>query len=95
MKNRIRIKVIILMIACAGMVSFCLNASAGSIRCGGAIIDDGSRSGVSKLEVQSKCGEPYSKYGNSWIYSMPNGTVTRIRFKTNGEVSSITNERVQ
>ena len=33
MKNQIRLKVIILMIACAGMVSFSLNASAGSIRC--------------------------------------------------------------
>ena len=95
MKNQIRMKLIVLMIACAGMVSFSLNASAGSIRCGGSIIDDGSRSGVSKVEVQAKCGQPYAKYGRTWIYSLPNGTVTRIQFKTNGEVASINNERVQ
>ncbi|WP_455207046.1 DUF2845 domain-containing protein [Kaarinaea lacus] len=94
MKNQIRVNLILLMIVGAVMLFFSFNASAGTIRCGGGIIDDGDRRGISKQEVEKRCGQPYSKYGNSWIYSLPNGTVTRIRFKSNGEVSSITNERI-
>ena len=94
MKKHILMNSIMLLLAGMVLMAFALNASAGSIRCGGTIIDDGDRRGISKLEIEKKCGTPYSKYGNSWIYSMPNGTVTRIRFKSNGEVSSISNERV-
>ena len=94
MENQTRINLLTIVIAGLVLMGFSVNVSAGSIRCGGTIIDDGDRRGISKLEVEKKCGTPYSKYGNSWIYSMPNGTVTRIRFKSNGEVSSITNERI-
>ncbi|WP_455201671.1 hypothetical protein [Kaarinaea lacus] len=94
MKNQIRMNLLVMLIVGLVLMVFGVNASAGSIRCGGTIIDDGDRRGISKLEVEKKCGTPYSKYGSSWIYSMPNGTVTRIRFKSNGEVSSITNERI-
>lgn len=94
MKNQTLMNLFVLLVAGLVMLGSSLNASAGSIRCGGGIIDDGDRRGISKLEIEKKCGAPYSKYGNSWIYSMPNGTVTRIRFKSNGEVSSITNERI-
>lgn len=94
MKNQTRMNLMIILVVGIALAFFSINATAGSIRCGGTIIDDGDRRGISKLEVEKKCGTPYSKYGNSWIYSMPNGTVTRIRFKSNGEVSSITNERI-
>ena len=93
MNNQTRMNLLLLLVGMVLMV-VSASASAGSIRCGGTIIDDGDRRGISKLEIEKKCGAPYSKYGNSWIYSMPNGTVTRIRFKTNGEVSSITSERI-
>lgn len=94
MKNQTRMNLLVLWVVGLVLMMFSVNASAGSIRCGGGIIDDGDRRGISKMEIEKKCGAPYSKYGNSWIYSMPNGTVTRIRFKSNGEVSSITNERI-
>jgi len=93
MKNQTLMKFYFLTIALfAALCS--MAASAGSIRCGGSIIDDGSRDGVSKLEVEQRCGPPYSRYGSTWVYSLPNGTVTRIQFKDNGEVASITNEKI-
>ncbi|WP_455223232.1 hypothetical protein [Kaarinaea lacus] len=89
-----QIKLLVLILATVITMLISLNTSAGSIRCGGTIIDDGDRRGITKQEIEKKCGQPYSQYGNGWIYSMPNGTVVRIRFKDNGEVSSITNEKI-
>lgn len=94
MKKQFPATVFLLFIATFILSLFSANSVAGTIRCGGTIIDDGDRRGISKQEVEKRCGPPYSKWGNSWLYSMPNGTVTRVRFKDNGEVSSITNERV-
>ena len=94
MKNQTQLTILFVLFVVLTATLFSANASAGTIRCGGGIIDDGDRRGISKQEVEKRCGPPYSKYGNSWIYSMPNGTVTRIRFKDNGEVTSITNERI-
>ena len=94
MKKQIQVTRLVILLAGITLMVFSINTSAGTIRCGGAIIDDGDRGGISKQDIEKKCGQPYSQYGNSWIYSLPNGTVTRIRFKDNGEVSSITNERI-
>jgi hypothetical protein len=94
MKNQTQLTILFVLFVAMTLTLFSINASAGTIRCGGSIIDDGDRRGISKQEVEKRCGPPYSKYGNSWLYSMPNGTVTRIRFKDNGEVTSITNERI-
>jgi len=94
MKNQTQLTILFVLFVAMTLALFSVNAVAGTIRCGGSIIDDGDRRGISKQEVEKRCGPPYSKYGNSWIYSMPNGTVTRIRFKDNGEVTSITNERI-
>lgn len=94
MKNQTQLTILFVLFVAMTLTLFSINTSAGTIRCGGSIIDDGDRRGISKQEVEKRCGPPYSKYGNSWLYSMPNGTVTRIRFKDNGEVTSITNERI-
>jgi hypothetical protein len=93
MKKQTLLSFSIAAIAMVGVL-FSINVSAGSIRCGGYILDDGNRDGISKLEVESRCGPPYSKYGSTWVYSLPNGTVTRIQFKDNGEVASINNEKI-
>ena len=93
MKNQILLSFSIAAIALVSVL-FSMSASAGSIRCGGSILDDGDRNGISKVEVESRCGPPYSKYGSTWLYSLPNGTVTRIQFKDNGEVASINNEKI-
>ena len=94
MSKQMNFKLLVLLLAAVTLILFSFNSPAGTIRCGGSLIDDGDRRGISKQEVEKRCGPPYSKYGNSWIYSLPNGTVTRIRFKDNGEVTSITNERI-
>ncbi len=94
MNKQTQIKILATTISGLLMTLISTGAMAGSIRCAGGFIDDGDRRGISKQEVEKRCGAPYSKWGNSWLYSLPNGTVTRIRFKDSGEVSSITNERI-
>jgi hypothetical protein len=69
-------------------------AFASSMRCGGAIISAGGRPAPTQAEVKWRCGEPYSRTGNNWIYVQPNGTVYRVRFNDNGEVRSVTTERL-
>lgn len=70
------------------------SAFARSMRCGGAIISAGGRPPPTQAEVRWRCGEPYSRTGNNWIYVEPNGTVHRVRFNDNGEVRSIQTERL-
>lgn len=69
-------------------------AFASSMRCGGAIISAGGRPPPTQAEVRWRCGEPYSRTGNNWIYVQPNGTVYRVRFNDNGELRSVQTERL-
>lgn len=70
------------------------SAFAAGMRCGGQIITAGGRPPPTQAEVKWRCGEPYSRTGNNWIYVQPNGTVYRVRFNDNGEVRSIQTERL-
>jgi hypothetical protein len=63
-------------------------ASAGFIRCGSHVIEDGGRAGTGKYEVLRKCGEPTVRYGNTWIYER-GGVKKVIRFHDSGQVSTI------
>lgn len=60
----------------------CEIASA-SMRCGTNLITAGQRNRTSQAEVVKKCGTPYSKSGNSWIYIKGN-QVYRLKFTEGG-----------
>lgn len=67
---------------------YILPASAGSMRCGAHIIQDGGRNGPGKYEVLKKCGEPVDRFGNSWIYEKSGGQYTLV-FNDNGILLTI------
>lgn len=74
----------------AGML-FAHSASAGSMYCGSEIISDGQRVGQSQAEILHKCGEPYSRSFNNWLY-VKDGSVYRLRFDDSGSLTTITKE---
>ena len=53
-------------------------ASAGSMRCGVHLINDGGRHGPGKYEVLKKCGEPTYRQGNIWIYDKDSGRSKKV-----------------
>jgi|AP95_1055475.scaffolds.fasta_scaffold00052_20 hypothetical protein len=63
-------------------------ASAGTIRCGVHLIQDGGRNGPGKYEVLKKCGEPAERFGNTWVYEMK-GNRYVLTFKDNGQLARI------
>ena len=74
------------------ILCFGLNvASAGSIRCGTHLIDDGESSGQSRAEVKKKCGTPDSSSGDSLHYKIMNVTY-KLHFNASDELTSITEE---
>ncbi len=78
------------------LICFCCMpqlAQAGNMNCGNYVISDSQRSGQFMGEIQSKCGAPHSKYGNTWIYMFPDGSVYRVYFNDSGELQSIRNEK--
>ncbi len=64
------------------------SASAGSMRCGVHLIQDGGRNGPGKYEVLKKCGEPTERFGNTWIYERL-GNRYILTFKDNGQLAKI------
>ena len=62
-----------------------------SMRCGTNIVQGGSMTG--KYEVTKKCGAPTQRYGNTWIYEKPGQPRYVVKFKDNGQISSITRAR--
>ena len=47
-------------------------ASAGSMKCGVHIIDEGGRTGPGMYEILKKCGEPTFREGRTWVYEKGN-----------------------
>jgi hypothetical protein len=70
-------------------MGYVTTASAGSMRCGVHLIQDGSANGPGKYEVEKKCGAPVQRYGNTWIYELKGRKYT-VTFKENGKLSRIT-----
>ena len=64
------------------------SASAGTMRCGVHLIQDGVRNGPGKYEVEKKCGAPLQRYGNTWVYEVK-GRQYKVTFKDNGQLSRI------
>jgi hypothetical protein len=64
------------------------------MRCGSAVISDGKKHKVSMAEVLKRCGQPYDKYGNQWLY-VRGDAVYRIYFNAQSNVSRIRSEIVR
>ena len=71
-----------------GALMLSQTATAGSMRCGGHIIETGMRNGDGQYEVLRKCGEPKARNGNTWIYER-GGKTTVVQFNDSGQISSI------
>jgi len=63
--------------------------SAGSMRCGSQLIQDGGRSGPGKYEVLKKCGEPAFRQGNTWVYDSGSNRRKVLIFDDSGSLNSI------
>ncbi len=70
-------------------------ASAGTMRCGTYTLSDAQRAGQTQAEVLYKCGQPYSRSGGTWLYVHGDGSVYRVHFGSNGELTRITREIVR
>ena len=66
-------------------------ALAGSMKCGGTLIDDDRTSGQSRSEVVRKCGTPESSSGNN-VYYKKHNVKYRLHFNDSQELESITEE---
>ena len=59
------------------------------MRCGKHLIGKGALQDI----VLVRCGQPYSRYRNYWLYRKGQ-SVFRLRFNSRGEVSKLTSEIV-
>lgn len=64
-------------------------ASARSMRCGTHVISTGQRSSPGMYEVLKRCGEPDSRYGNTWVYKKSSSVSYVLTFSSNGQIRSI------
>ena len=63
--------------------------AAGSMRCGAHIISAGGRHGPGQYEVLKKCGEPTTRFGDTWVY-VESGKADRVLyFDANGNLTHI------
>ena len=62
-----------------------------AMRCGTHLITAGKKPGPSEIDVMRKCGEPYSRSGNKWIY-VKGRSIYRLRFSENSGLISIKRE---
>ena len=82
------IKHLVVALGTIAALLYMIPASAGSMRCGTHVIQDGGRSGPGKYEVLKKCGEPVNRFGNTWIYESGGGHYTLV-FNDNGVLLTI------
>lgn len=66
-------------------------AMAGSIRCGGQIIQDGQEVPVTQSQVRQLCGQPTSIDVETWIYVRDNVTYA-LQFNSNSQLVQITQQ---
>ena len=60
----------------------------GSMRCGTHIITSDPANPSGKYDVLKRCGEPTTRYGDTWIYKK--GSITnRLEFSGNGQLQNI------
>jgi len=86
MKTAIRIAVPV------GLLFFSLTALAGSMECGGQIIEDGQLEGPFESDVLAACGEPTARDGNNWIYEREGQPNKVLHFNDSGQLEEISED---
>jgi hypothetical protein len=64
-------------------------ALAGSMICGGTVIEDGQLQPVTEEQVLAACGEPTTRELGQWVYAKPGELVKTLRFDDEGNLMSI------
>jgi hypothetical protein len=64
-------------------------ATAGSMRCGSHLIQDGQRNGPTKYEVLKKCGTPNEQGWDTWIDEASGGASYSPKFNDNGKLTAL------
>jgi hypothetical protein len=81
----------ITLIIAALFISIIMTESAmarGSMRCGTHIISSNPSNPSGKYDVLKRCGEPTTRYGDTWIYKK--GSITQtLEFSNNGQLKNI------
>ncbi len=67
-------------------------ALAGSMMCGGTVIEDGQPEPVTAEQIVAACGEPTSKEFGQWVYAQPGELAKTLRFDTDGNLLSISTQ---
>ena len=67
-------------------------AMAGSMMCGGTVIQDGQPQPVTAEQVLAACGEPTSREFGQWVYAPPGELAKTLRFDTDGNLISISTQ---
>jgi hypothetical protein len=62
---------------------------AGSMMCGGTVIQDGQLEPVTAEQVLAACGEPTTKEPGQWVYAKPGELAKILRFDDGGDLLSI------
>ncbi len=66
--------------------------SAGNMRCGGQIIEDGQTVGPYKAEIRELCGPPTYDSGDQWIYVQEGKANKVLDFDAQGQLNSISEQ---
>ena len=86
-------KTLSLMIIGAALALGTQFAMAGTMLCGGSVIQDGELEPVTEEQVLAACGEPTSRSEDGqWVYANPGELVKTLRFDTDGNLQSISTE---
>jgi hypothetical protein len=62
---------------------------AGSMMCGGTVIQDGLEQPLTAEQVLAACGEPTTKDFGQWVYAQPGELAKTLRFDDDGNLQSI------
>ncbi|MCP3688148.1 MAG: DUF2845 domain-containing protein [Gammaproteobacteria bacterium] len=64
-------------------------AFATSMRCGTHIVTAGMRDSPGMYEVLKRCGEPFDRYGGTWVYKQSSSVSRYVTFSSDGRLLSI------
>jgi hypothetical protein len=65
---------------------------AGTMLCGGTVIEDGQPQPVTAEQVLAACGEPTSRDFGQWVYEKPGELAKTLRFDDEGNLISISTQ---
>jgi len=86
-------KTLSLMVMSTALVLGAQAALAGTMLCGGSVIQDGELEPVTEAQVLAACGEPTTRSEDGqWVYAKPGELAKILRFDTDGNLQSITTE---